>query len=75
VTGRGRASRRARLEAAAICVKMIAAQTPDTGTYMSTIAHRFTVEEDDLRRALRSAATQRTYDRIHSNVQPLAEAG
>ena len=75
MTGPDRASLGARLEAAAICLKMIAAQTTDIGTYMPTIAQRFTVDESDLRRAVGSAATQRTYDRIHSNVQPLAEAG
>jgi hypothetical protein len=61
----------ARLEAAAISLKMIAAQNADIAPYLATIAERFSLDEGRLRRAVRSRATQRTYDRIHSNQQTI----
>ena len=56
-----------RLEAAAISLKMIAAKDPDVTPFVSTMAQRFSVDERALRWAFGSRATQRTYDRIHSN--------
>jgi hypothetical protein len=59
----------ARLEAAAISLKMIAARDTDITPYLATMAERFSLDERRLHRAVRSRATQRTYDRIHSNGQ------
>lgn len=56
------------LEAAAISLKMIAAKHASSPSTIATIARRFAVDEEVLRRVVRSRATQRTYDRIHSNV-------
>ena len=61
------ASSAARLEAAAISLKMIAAQDSNVAPDVATVAHRFGIDEGRLRRAVRSRSTQRTYDRIHSN--------
>ena len=66
-------SRRERLEAAAISLKMIAAMEADTSPFVATLAHRFSVDEAALRGAARSRATQRTYDRIHSNAAPVID--
>jgi hypothetical protein len=57
-----------RLEAAAISLKMIAARDADISPFVATMAERFSVDERALRGAFGSPATQRTYDRIHSNV-------
>ena len=59
-----------RLEAAAISLKMIAAKDPGAAPFLATMALRFGVDERALSGALRSRATQRTYDRIHSNSRP-----
>ena len=56
-----------RLEAAAISLKMIAARDSDIAPFVATMAERFSVDELALRGAFGSPATQRTYDRIHSN--------
>lgn len=58
-----------RLEAAAISLKMIAARDADIAPFVATMADRFSVDERALRGAFRSHATQRTYDRIHSNTE------
>ena len=55
----------ARLEAAAISLKMIAASH-----MLATMAQRFGVDEWALRSEVSSRATQQTYDRIHSNSRP-----
>lgn len=62
-----------RLEAAAISLKMIAATDADIAPFVSTLAHRFSVDETALRGAARSHTTQRAYDRIHSNVEPVID--
>lgn len=59
-----------RLEAAAISLKMIAAQHRRMAPWFTTIAARFDVDERDLRGAVRNPATQQTYDRILSNDRP-----
>jgi hypothetical protein len=61
----------ARLEAAAISLKMIAARNSDIAPYVATMAERFSLDEGRLRRAVRSRSIQRTYDRIHSNKQTI----
>ena len=61
-----------RLEAAAISIKMIAAKDPGAASVVAMMALRFGVDEQLLHSAARSRATQRTYDRIHSNTpQPV----
>ncbi|MGZ4419370.1 MAG: hypothetical protein ACXVRV_14520 [Gaiellaceae bacterium] len=45
----------------------------DTSRFVATLAHRFSVDEAALRGAARSRATQRTYDRIHSNAAPVID--
>ena len=60
----------ARLEAAAISLKMIAAKEPAASHMLATMAQRFGVDERALRSEVSSRATQQTYDRIHSNVRP-----
>jgi hypothetical protein len=62
-----------RLGAAAISLKMISAKQRRVAPWVTTIASRFDVDERDLRRALRSRATQETYDRILSNDRPEIE--
>lgn len=60
----------ARLEAAAISLKMIAAKEPTAPPMLATMAQRFGVDERALRSEVSSSATQQTYDRIHSNIRP-----
>ncbi len=62
-----------RLEAAAISIKMIAAKGPGAAPLVTMMALRFGVDEQVLHHAARSPATQRTYDRIHSNTQPVLD--
>ena len=57
----------ARLEAAALSIRMIAALAPDSGPYVPVLAHRFAVDEEALRDAVWSRAIDRAYNRIHSN--------
>jgi hypothetical protein len=56
-----------RVLAAAISMRMLAANVPDSTPYLSTIARRFAIDEPALRRAIRSRATDQAYERIHSN--------
>ncbi|MDX6475862.1 MAG: hypothetical protein QOH95_1373, partial [Gaiellaceae bacterium] len=64
-----------RLLAAAISLKMIAAtQLPDIEPLIAAMAHRFGVGEIELCAALDSPATQRAYDRIHSNTRPMSSS-
>jgi hypothetical protein len=65
--GPGPASFADRLEAAAISLRMIAAKAPDSAAYVLMMAQRFAVDEGALREAVGSRATERAYDRIHSN--------
>jgi len=62
-----------RLEAAAISLKMIAAKDPGAASLVATMALRFGVDEHALRRVTQSPATQRSYDRIHSNTRPAVD--
>jgi hypothetical protein len=55
----------ARLEAAAISLKMMAAKEPTASPMLATMAQRFGVDERALRSEVSSRATQQTYDRIH----------
>jgi hypothetical protein len=59
-----------RLEAAAISIKMIAANAPDITPYIDVVMERFAVEETALRAAVGARATERTYERIHANAMP-----
>ena len=59
-----------RLEAAAISLKMMAANEPYGVPLVATMARRFGVDERALRGAVGSDSTQLTYDRIHSNHRP-----
>ena len=62
-----------RLEAAAISMKTIAAKDPGAASFLATLAFRFGVDEQVLHCAAQSPATQRIYDRIHSNTQPVLD--
>jgi hypothetical protein len=59
-----------RLEAAAIAIKMIAANAQDIAPYLDVVARRFAVEEFALRDAIGTRAITRTYERIHANAVP-----
>jgi hypothetical protein len=63
----GAASLGDRLEAAAISMKMIAVKAPGDAACFLMMAQRFAVDEAALREAVGSRATERAYDRIHSN--------
>jgi hypothetical protein len=60
----------ARLEAAAISIKMIAAKSHDIAPYIDIVARRFAVEQTALRDAIGTHAVERTYERIHANDLP-----
>jgi hypothetical protein len=58
----------ARLEAAAISLKMIAARNSDITPYVATMAERFSLDEGRLRRAVR------TFDPADVRPDPLEQA-
>lgn len=64
-----------RLEAAAISLKMIAANNPDASSFIATLAVRFAVDEQALQHAAQSPALQQTYDRIHLEKRPMPAPG